>query len=77
MGVLALLIVGIAAGYIASLILKIELSALQTVAIGVLGAIVGGVILRLLAATMGLAAGFVGAVIGAILILWLFNRYMR
>lgn len=75
MGVLGLLVVGIAAGFIASRVLKTDLSLAQTIAIGVIGAIVGGVVLRLLVATMGLAAGFVGAVLGAILVLWLFNRY--
>mgnify|MGYP000159171832 CR=1 FL=1 len=75
MGVLGLLVVGIAAGFIASRVLKTDLSLAQTIAIGVIGAIVGGVVLRVLVATMGLAAGFVGAVLGAILVLWLFNRY--
>ena len=75
MGVLGLLVVGIAAGFIASRGLKTDLSLAQTIAIGVIGAIVGGVVLRVLVATMGLAAGFVGAVLGAILVLWLFNRY--
>ena len=44
--VLLLAIIGVAAGFVASKVMKTNLSMWETIAIGVLGAIVGGVILR-------------------------------
>ena len=46
-----------------------------TVAIGVLGALVGGLVLRTLIMLVGWASGFVGAVLGAMLLIWLWERY--
>ena len=41
------------------------------------GALIGGVVLRLMILSLGAAAGFVGAVIGALLLIWLWKTYMR
>lgn len=75
MGFLAIVIIGAAAGLFATRIMRIEADLVTTVAIGVLGALVGGLVLRALMAVMGWAAGFVGAVLGAMLLIWAWQRY--
>ena len=47
-----------------------------TIAVGVLGAIIGGLVLRALLVIMGMAAGFIGAVLGALLLIWLYQTYI-
>ena len=73
--VLLLAIIGVAAGFVASKVMKTSLSMWETIAIGVLGAIVGGVILRFVIALSGAAFGFLGAVVGACLLIWLYQRF--
>lgn len=75
MGVIWLLIVGAAAGFLATRMMRIEASIPVTVAIGMGGALIGGLILRALLSVMGLAAGLVGAVLGALLLIWLWQTY--
>lgn len=75
MGMLALIIIGAAAGFIATKMMRIDADLITTLAIGVLGAIAGGTVLRVLLALTGLAAAFVGAVLGAMLLIWLWNTY--
>lgn len=74
---IVLLIIGAAAGFIATRAMKLDTGVLPTIAIGVLGAIIGGVLLRLLISLMGVAAGFVGAVLGAVLLIWLWQTFVR
>ena len=71
-----LLIIGAAAGFIATRVMDIETNVPVTIAIGVLGAIIGGVVVRALLAVLGLAAGFIGAVLGALLLIWLYQTYI-
>lgn len=75
MSLVALLIIGAAAGFLATRLMKIEADIPTTVAVGVIGALVGGLVLRFLTMVGGWMAGFVGAVAGAALILWLWRRY--
>ena len=75
MGILALIIIGAAAGFIATRAMKIDADLITTIAIGILGALAGGLVLRILLTITGLAAGFVGAVLGAMLLIWLWNTY--
>lgn len=78
MGPIVLLaLVGVAAGFIASKVMKVNLSTAETIAIGVLGAIVGGVVLRVLIAASSIVFGLVGAIVGACLLIWLYQRYLR
>ncbi len=77
MGVLFLIVIGVAAGFIASKVMKTDLSLVETIAIGVLGAIIGGVILRMLIAAGSLIFGLVGAVVGACILIWLYQRYFK
>ena len=76
MGVIYLLIIGAAAGYIATRIMDLDTSVPVTIAIGVLGALVGGLVLSALLAIMGMAAGFIGAVLGALVLIWLYQTYI-
>lgn len=75
MGILALIIIGAAAGFIATRAMRIDADLITTIAIGILGALAGVLVLRILLAITGFAAGFVGAVLGAMLLIWLWNTY--
>ncbi len=75
MAILALIIIGAAAGLIATRLMKLQTDLVTTIAIGVLGALVGGLVLRILLAITGFAAGFVGAILGAMVLIWLWERY--
>lgn len=77
MALLLMVIIGTAAGYVATRIMGVEMALAPTIAVGILGALVGSVIIRLILTTMGLLGGFVGAVIGAILVLWLYQAYVQ
>uniref|UniRef100_UPI0035AEE12E GlsB/YeaQ/YmgE family stress response membrane protein n=1 Tax=Paenirhodobacter enshiensis TaxID=1105367 RepID=UPI0035AEE12E len=75
MQVIFLLILGAAAGFIATRLMRLDTDIPTTVAIGALGALIGGFMLRFLIMLSGWAAGFVGAVIGAMLLIWLWRTY--
>ena len=75
MPVLALIIIGAAAGFIATRVMKVEADLISTIGIGILGALTGGLVLRILLTITGWAAGFVGAVLGAMLLIWLWRTY--
>ncbi|UWP95590.1 GlsB/YeaQ/YmgE family stress response membrane protein [Aliiroseovarius crassostreae] len=77
MSILFLIIFGIAAGFIATRLMGVQADVPTIIAIGVLGALVGGLILRGLAALFGMAAGFVGAILGALVVLWIYKTYFR
>lgn len=77
MGIIVLMVIGAAAGFIATRLMRIEADIPTTMFIGVAGALIGGLILRTLTTIMGGMAGFVGAVLGAMLLIWLWQRYRR
>lgn len=77
MSVLFLIIIGIAAGFIATRLMGVEADIPTTIAIGVLGALASGLLLRGLLALLGMAAGFVGAILGALAVLWLYKAYIE
>ncbi len=77
MGVIALIIVGAAAGFLATRLMRIEADIPTTMFVGIVGALLGGLILRALVAVTGALAGFVGAVLGALLVLWLWQRWRQ
>jgi uncharacterized membrane protein YeaQ/YmgE (transglycosylase-associated protein family) len=72
-----LIIIGAAAGFIATRLMKIEADLPTTLAVGILGAIIGGLVLRFLLLLTGIAAGFVGAVLGAVLLIWIWQTYFK
>lgn len=76
MGILVLIIIGTAAGFIATRIMDIQTGVPQTIAIGILGALVGGWIIQFLLSMMGAAAGFIGAILGSLLLLWLYQKFV-
>jgi uncharacterized membrane protein YeaQ/YmgE (transglycosylase-associated protein family) len=69
---LALARVGAAAGWLATRIMNVRLGVPQTIAVGVLGALIGGFAVRIVLPLLG---GILGAVAGACLLIWLFRRY--
>jgi uncharacterized membrane protein YeaQ/YmgE (transglycosylase-associated protein family) len=73
MFVIYLIIVGAAAGFIATRLMRIEAALLPTVGIGIAGALLGGLVLRVLLTAMGLLGGFIGAVLGALVLIWLWQ----
>ena len=72
-----LLIVGVAVGFLASRILRVNLDTPSTIALGVLGALIGGIVLRALVMFAGIGAGFVGALLGALLLIWAWKAWIR
>lgn len=76
MSFVLLMVVGAAAGFLATRLMKIETGIPATLAIGVGGALIGGVMIRFLLEITGWMAGFVGAVLGAFLLLWIWKTYI-
>lgn len=72
-----LVVVGAAAGFLATRLMRIETGVPATIAIGVGGAIIGGVLIRFLLEITGWMMGFVGAVLGALFLLWVWKTYIR
>ncbi len=76
MEVVLLLVVGAAAGFLATRMMKMQTDIPTTIAIGVGGAIVGALVIRILAELVGWMSGFVGAVLGALVLLWIWKTYI-
>ena len=76
MPIVLLIVIGAAAGFFATRILRLETDIPTTVALGVFGALIGGLMLRFLLLITGWLAGFVGAVLGALLLAWLWKTYI-
>jgi uncharacterized membrane protein YeaQ/YmgE (transglycosylase-associated protein family) len=77
MPLVALLVVGVAVGFLASRILKVNLDTPSTIALGVLGALIGTVVLRGLVMLSGIGAGFVGALLGALILIWAWKSWVK
>ncbi len=77
MPVIFLVIIGAAAGFLATRLMRIETGIVQTVLIGMAGAVIGGLVLRFILTVGGLIGGLVGAVLGAMLLIWLWQRAFR
>ncbi|MES2548784.1 MAG: GlsB/YeaQ/YmgE family stress response membrane protein [Pseudomonadota bacterium] len=77
MPLVALLVVGVAVGFLASRLLKVNLDTPSTIALGVLGALIGGLVLRGLTMLTGIGAGFVGAFLGALILIWAWKTYAK
>jgi len=73
--VVYLIVIGAAAGFLATRLMKIEAGLLPTVAIGIAGALLGGFLLELVLTAMGFLGGLVGAVLGALVLIWLWQRF--
>jgi len=77
MPIVFLIIIGAAAGFLATRLMRIEADIVTTIVIGIAGALVGGFVLRTLIALMGMLAGLVGAVLGALALIWLWQAYLK
>ena len=75
MQIIALIIIGAAAGFIGTRLMKLDTGLVPTIAIGIFGALIGGAVLRVLLTITGWLAGFVGAVLGAMVLIWLWRIY--
>ena len=61
MPIVALMIIGAAAGFLATRFMRVQTDVPTTIVIGVGGALIGGFLLRFLIALTGWMAGFIGA----------------
>jgi len=77
MPVVALIVIGAAAGFLATRLMRIEADIPTTMLIGIAGALVGGFLLRTLITVAGWLSGFVGAVLGALLVIWIWQSLKR
>jgi len=71
-----IVIVGAAAGFLATRFMRLQTDVPTTIVIGIVGALVGSLVLRVLVAVTGWLALFVGAVLGAMLVIWLWRTYI-
>lgn len=76
MPIFALVIIGAAAGFLATRVMRVQTDVPTTIVIGIGGALIGGFILRMLMVVTGMAAGFVGAVLGAVALIWVWKTYI-
>ncbi|QHQ37066.1 GlsB/YeaQ/YmgE family stress response membrane protein [Algicella marina] len=77
MGFIILLVVGSAAGFVATRAMGIRLPLPQTVALGVIGAILGIWVIRLALGFLGLFAWFASAFLGVVLLLWGYKTFIE
>lgn len=74
--IIYLVVIGAAAGFLATRLMKIEADIPTTILIGIAGALIGGLVLQVLLAVMGLFAGLIGALLGALALIWLYQAYL-
>lgn len=77
MNIVLLVIIGAAAGFLATRFMRVQADVPTTIVIGVAGALIGGFVLSSLLAMVGALGGLVGAVLGAMLLIWLWQTYFR
>jgi uncharacterized membrane protein YeaQ/YmgE (transglycosylase-associated protein family) len=75
MPIVILVIIGAAAGFLATRFMKVQTDVPTTILIGIGGALIGGLVLRFLLTITGALAGLVGAVLGAMALIWLWKTY--
>ncbi|MDZ4096566.1 MAG: GlsB/YeaQ/YmgE family stress response membrane protein [Paracoccaceae bacterium] len=73
---LFIVIIGAAAGFFATRVMKVQTDVPTTVVIGIVGSVLGWLMLRILVAVTGWVAMFIGAVLGAMLLIWLWRTYI-
>ncbi len=73
-GVVLLAVIGAAAGYVATRLMRVHTDLPTAMGIGVIGAVVGGLGLRALLTASGWFVTFVLAVLGAMALIWIWQR---
>lgn len=73
---LLFIVVGAAAGFLATRMMQVETDVPTTIVIGIVGAVLGWLLLRMLIAISGFTAMFIGAVLGAMALIWLWKTYV-
>lgn len=68
------IILGAVAGFVATQMLDVKLGTVQTILLGMAGALVGGLVLRFVLAALGLIGGLIGAVLGALVLIWVWQK---
>jgi len=77
MPVLMVIILGAAAGFLATRLMRLELGIIETLAIGIGGVVISGLILRTLIWVGGALAGLIGATLGALALIWIYKTYFK
>jgi uncharacterized membrane protein YeaQ/YmgE (transglycosylase-associated protein family) len=73
--ILFVAIIGAAAGFLATRVMKVQTDVPMTVVIGMAGAVVGWLALRILFAVAGWTLYFIGAVLGAMALIWAWKEW--
>ncbi|HKL55305.1 MAG TPA: GlsB/YeaQ/YmgE family stress response membrane protein [Roseovarius sp.] len=76
MSAIYLIIIGAAAGFLATRLMRMETDIITTIAIGIAGALIGGLVLQVILTVAGLLGGLIGAVLGALLLIWAYRTYI-
>lgn len=76
-GILLLAVIGAAAGYVATRLMRVDVDLPTAMGIGVLGAILGGLGLRALLTAGGWILTFVLALLGSMALIWLWQIFTR
>ena len=75
MGLILLVIIGAAAGFLATRLMRLETDVPTTLAIGIGGSLVGGAAIWTVLKLASWLSGFVIVVIGAVALIWLWRTY--
>ena len=73
---LVIIVVGAAAGFLATRLMRIETDVLTTIVIGIVGSVIGWAMIRFLITITSWAAMFVGGVLGAMVLIWVWRRFI-
>lgn len=73
--VIYLIVIGALAGWLATRMMDIRANPATTVGIGIVGALIGGILLKLVLFFLGIFAGLIGAVLGALLLIWAWQTW--
>ena len=73
---LTIIIIGAAAGFLATRMMKVQTDVPTTIVIGIAGSVIGWALIRFLIAVTGWAAMFAGGVMGAMVLIWVWRTYI-
>lgn len=77
MNFLLILIIGAAAGFLATRFMRVQLDVVTTILLGVVGAGASWLVLRLVYRLMGSGLMFLGAIAGAMALIWVWQRFFN